>query len=199
MKKIFFNLLLILFFSLNVFSQNSNQKENINFLGSVNAPNTLIEYASMSCIHCANFHNQRLPDIKKELIDTGELKYIYKDFPLDMPAMLASMVAHCFKGEQYYEVLNSLFRNQKKWVMASENKKKLYNTFADTLKIHGVSLEKVNSCTVDSEENKKKWDNIIASRLEGQKAGVNSTPTFILNGNKLEGLVDLEKIKKHIY
>ena len=72
-------------------------------------------------MHCANFHNKELPAIKSQLIDKGKLKYIYKDFPLDLPAMLAAMVSNCYSGSQYFEILNSLFRNQKKWNY--ENKK----------------------------------------------------------------------------
>ena len=84
-------------------------------MGDLNAPNILIEYASLSCVHCANFHNDRLPKIKEKLINTGKLKYIYKDFPLDLPAMLAAMIAHCYQGEQYYAILKTLFKNQTKY------------------------------------------------------------------------------------
>ena len=73
-------------------------KNQVNQLGSDTAEYVLVEYASMSCVHCANFHNNEFPKIKKNFIDTGKLKFIYKDFPLDRPAMFASMVANCFKG-----------------------------------------------------------------------------------------------------
>ncbi len=175
----------------------SNQKHSI--LGNINAPNVLIEYASLSCVHCANFHNDRLPDIKKALIDTGKLKYIYKDFPLDLPAMLASMVAKCYQDNQYYEVLNSLFKNQKKWVTSAKNKEELYQKFHKILKQHGITFDKIVSCTEESDANKVKWETILASRLEGQNLGVNSTPSFFLNGKKLEGLVNLDLLLKHIY
>ena len=80
-------------------------------------------------MHCATFHNQKLPEIKEKLIKTGKLQYIYKDFPLDMPAMLAAMVTNCYEGEQFHTILNSLFRNQKKWVSSSSNKEELLNAF----------------------------------------------------------------------
>ena len=121
------------------------------FMGNTDAKNVLIEYASLSCVHCANFHTKQLPSIKKELIDTGKLKYIYRDFPLDKPAMIASMVSNCYKGEQYFTVLNTLFRNQKKWVVKSEN---LEVALHSILKVHGISIEDINDCTIENAINK---------------------------------------------
>ncbi len=190
---------ILILLSIDLAAENTINDNKKNILGNLNAPNTLIEYASLSCVHCANFHNKKLPEIKEKLIKTGKLQYIYKDFPLDMPAMLAAMVTNCYKGEQFHKTLNSLFRNQKKWVTASSNKEELLNAFYLVLKQHGISLEKIKTCTAENEENKKKWDSILASRLEGQKLGVNSTPSFILNGKKLEGSVDLKVLLKHIY
>ena len=190
---------ILISFSLDLVAENTINDNKRNILGNLNAPNTLIEYASLSCVHCANFHNKKLPEIKEKLIKTGKLQYIYKDFPLDMPAMLAAMVTNCYEGEQFHTTLNSLFRNQKKWVTASSNKEELLNAFYLILKQHGISLEKIKTCTAENEENKKKWDSILASRLEGQKLGVNSTPSFIINGKKLEGSVDLKVLLRHIY
>ena len=188
----------LVLFSLDIVAGNAINDKKKNILGDLNAPNTLIEYASLSCVHCANFHNQKLPEIKEKLIKTGKLQYIYRDFPLDMPAMLAAMVTNCYEGKKFHTTLNSLFRNQKKWVAAS-NKEGLLNAFHEILKQHGISLEKIKTCAAENEDNKKKWDSILASRLEGQKLGVNSTPSFILNGKKLEGSVDLKVLLKHIY
>ena len=189
----------LILFSLNLIAENIVNNEKKNILGNLNAPNTLIEYASLSCVHCANFHNQKLPEIKEKLIKTGKLQYIYRDFPLDMPAMLAAMVTNCYEGEQFHTTLNSLFRSQKKWVTSSSSKEELLNAFHQILKQHGISLEKIKTCAEENEYNKKKWDSILASRLEGQKLGINSTPSFFLNGKKLEGSVDLKVLLKHIY
>ena len=196
--KVFISATLVLF-SLDLAAENELNDKKKNILGNLNAPNTLIEYASLSCVHCANFHNQKLPEIKEKLIKTGKLQYIYRDFPLDMPAMLAAMVTNCYEGKQFHTILNSLFRNQKKWVNASSNKEELLNTFHEILKQYGISLEKITTCAEENEDNKKKWDSILASRLEGQKLGVNSTPSFILNGKKLQGSVDIKVLLKHIY
>ena len=81
----------------------------------------------------------------------------------------------------------------------SNDKKQLYSSFHSILREHGISLKKINSCTEETKDNKQKWDNILATRLDAQKKGVNSTPTFFLNGKKLEGLVNLEKIEQYIY
>ena len=171
-------------------------KNHVKQLGNDDAVNLLVEYASMSCVHCANFHNDEFPKIKKNFIDTGKLKFIYKDFPLDRPAMFASMVANCFTGDQYFEILSSLYRNQKAWVIESDNSGKFYSAIHKILKVHGISLKKVLECVDDkSEINKKTWDRIITSRLEGQKNGVNSTPSFFLNGRKLEEPLNYELIK----
>ncbi len=189
----------LILFSLNLVAENTVNREKKNILGALNAPNTLIEYASLSCVHCASFHNKKLPEIKEKLIKTGRLQYIYRDFPLDMPAMLAAMVTNCYEGEQFHTTLNSLFRNQKKWVAASSNKEELLKAFHQILKQHGISLQKIKTCAAENEANREKWDSILATRLEGQKLGVNSTPSFILNGKKLEGSVDLKVLLQHIY
>ena len=190
---------LIIYFSISQALTDSHKNKNENILGDNNATNTLVEYASMSCVHCANFHNNDLPKIKSNLIDNGKLKFIYKDFPLDRPAMYASMIAHCFSGEQYFEVLSSLYRNQKKWVSVADTSGKFYSSLHNILKIHDVTLDKIIECVDDkSDINKKKWNNILASRLEGQNMGVNSTPTFFLNGKKIEKPVNFEVLNEMI-
>ena len=168
-------------------------------IGKDNADIKMVEFASLTCGHCAKFHNEVFPKLKEEFIDTGKILFTYKDFPLDMPAMLAAMVTNCYKGEQFHIILNSLFRNQKKWVSAANNKEDLYKAFHQILKQYGISLEQIKVCTEENEANKNKWDFILSSRLEGQKLGVNSTPSFFLNGKKLEGSVDLQMILKYIY
>ena len=169
-----------------------------NIIGNSSAKNVLEEYASLSCVHCADFHNDRLPAIKKELIKTGKLKYIFRDFPLDLPAMIAAMVSHCYQGDQYFAVLSTLFRKQKVWVSSSDSSDNLQKTLVTVLKQHGITLEKIKECTAENDKNKIKWNAILASRLDGQSRGVNSTPSFFLNGKKLEGVVDLKMLKANI-
>ena len=194
------SLFFILFFFIPFTNLETNQSNNIvNQLGNNSAKYTLVEYASMSCVHCANFHNNEFPKIKRDFIDTGKIKFVYKDFPLDKPAMFASMVTNCFTGEQYYEILSSLYRNQEAWVTKSNNTGTFYNAIHNILKVHGVSLKKILECVDDkSEINKKTWNSIIATRLEGQKIGVNSTPSFFLNGKKIEEAFNYGLLKQLI-
>lgn len=84
-------------------------------LGNPNAPVTIIEYASMTCPHCANFNNRALPEVKKELIDTGKVRLIFRDFPFDRYAVKASMLSRCAPAEKYHDVVDTLFREQDKW------------------------------------------------------------------------------------
>lgn len=188
-------LIRLVFFTL-VIVNNLAAENKENYLGKTDAENVLVEYASLSCVHCANFHIDNLPTIKKELIETGKLKYIYRDFPLDRPAMIASMVSNCYTGGQYFEVLNTLFRSQRKWVVKSENKEDFEKTLFAILKVHGITLDNIKSCTVENDLNKKKWNSILKVRLEAQKLGVNSTPSFFLNGERLSGLITSEVLKK---
>ena len=203
LMKAFYKLLVIIYFIfvLGIKTSNTDNHANNSFkqLGNNEAPNILLEYASLSCVHCANFHNNELPKIKKNLIDTGKLKFIYKDFPLDRPAMYASMVAHCFSGDQYFAVLSSLYRNQKKWVSVADSTDNFYGTIHNILKIHGITLDKTMECVDDKKDvNKKTWDSILSSRLEGQKIGVNSTPSFFLNGEKIEKPMSYDLLQKLI-
>ena len=84
-------------------------------LGQANAPVTIIEYSSLSCPHCAQFHNNVLPKLKKNYIDTGKVKLVYRDFPLGGPAYIAAMMARCAKPDRYFQFLDVLFRDQANW------------------------------------------------------------------------------------
>ena len=89
-----------------------NLSEDDFIIGNNNAPITIIEYASMSCSHCANFHNNTLPDLKKEYIDTGKVKYVFRDFPYNYPALLGSMLMRCIPSEVRYDYMNALYKLQ---------------------------------------------------------------------------------------
>ena len=107
-------------------------------LGNADAAIIIEEYASMSCGHCANFHNTILPDIKKEFIDTGKAKLIFNDFPLDSRAMIATLVAQCMNEKQFFPVINRLFQKQLDWVQAENIQMAIYNI----LKPLGIKEEK---------------------------------------------------------
>ena len=81
-----------------------------------NPSNTIIEYASMTCPHCSDFHNETFPKIKSDLIETGKVKYIFRDFPLDQYAMAGTLIANCVSEDRYFDVINVLLKTQKKWM-----------------------------------------------------------------------------------
>ena len=160
-------------------------------LGSKDANHVIIEYASLSCVHCANFHKNDFPEIKEKLIDTGKVRFIFRDFPLDLPAMIGSMVSQCQDNNKYFIVLNTLFKNQKKWVTSPDIKLAI----ADVLKEYGFTKESVENCVVENDTNTVRWKNILNLRLKAQEMGVDSTPTFFVNNTQITGSLDVKKIK----
>lgn len=194
-SKILFLLLIAVVF----FMQNINAKENISplperYLGNADAPNIIIEYASLSCVHCANFHIQNFDAIKEKYIDTGKVKFIFRDFPLDLPAMIASMVSQCQSNEGYFSVLTTLFKNQKLWAPSKDVKKSI----AKVLKQYGIDDEDIESCVTENETNTKRWKAILDSRVKGQELGVSSTPAFFVNNKKIQGTLDISILSKII-
>jgi protein-disulfide isomerase len=164
-----------------------NQQDRV--LGKPNAPLTIIEYASLSCPHCAHFAADVLPKLKEKWIDTGKAKLILRDFPLDEPAMRAEMVLRCVPPERFYPVAETLFATQDKWVIAKDWKAALERV----LKLGGVSGKEVSACLDD----KKLEDEVAQSRLDAAtQLGVNSTPTFFVNGRKYEGEPTFEAFDK---
>ena len=146
-------------------------------LGQPSAPVTIEDYSSLTCPHCADFHVKTLPTIKKDLIDTGKAKLVFRDFPLDKTALQASVLAHCAPQQQFYPLLDVLFGAQGKWARDADPVKALtaYGVLA------GVSPEQFQTCLKD----KKIEDQILAQQLEAQKANkIEATPTFILRGGK---------------
>ena len=100
--------------------------------GDGDAPVTMIEYASMSCPHCAAFHLETLPIIKKEYIDTGKVKLIFRDFPFNLPALQGSMITKCVGEDLYFKYLDALFSLQKKWVKSKGSRESLFNILSNT-------------------------------------------------------------------
>ncbi|WP_259780864.1 DsbA family protein [Aestuariispira ectoiniformans] len=163
-------------------------------LGDPNAPVTMIEFSSLTCPHCADFHKDKLPEIKKKYIDTGKVKLVYRDFPWDQAAAAAALLARCSPPDRYFKFLDALFRNREKWI--SENPIEGLTRLG---KMGGVSEDKFKACLSEG----KIMDDIIKSRMEGaQKYEVSATPTFIIKGadgeEKIEGDVDLEEFESTI-
>nr|WP_209766584.1 DsbA family protein [Azospirillum rugosum] len=143
-------------------------------LGDPKAPVTILDYSSMTCPHCATFHTETLPKIKEKYIDTGKVKLVFRDFPLDQAALRASMLQRCAPAERYYPLIDVLFKSQGQWSRASDPAKAL----AQYGKLAGMSQATIDACLT----NQQLADGILQSRLTGSdKHKVESTPTFILN------------------
>jgi protein-disulfide isomerase len=160
-------------------------------LGSPDAPVEVIEYASLTCHHCATFHTDVLPQVKKELIDTGKVRLIYRDFPLDRIALEAATLARCVAPERYFPILTVLFSRQEDWSHAKDPAEAL----ARIGTLAGLSRPAYDACRAD----KALQDSIIQSRFEGeQKHGVESTPSFVIGGKTYKGVLALDEFKKAV-
>jgi protein-disulfide isomerase len=149
-------------------------------LGKADAPVTIIEYASLTCPHCAAFDRDVLPKIKENWIDAGKAKLVFRDFPLDGWALRAAMVARCAPPDRYFGFIDALFQGQNTWARASNPEAAL----GRLAKLGGISDDKFQSCMKDE----KLADTVAASRVAAEKEyGVESTPTFFINGVKLVG------------
>ncbi len=162
-------------------------------LGNDNAEIIIEEYASMSCGHCANFHNNTLSDIKEKYIDTGKAKLIFNDFPLDRSAMLGSMITQCMNDEQFFPVLNRLFQKQNEWTQ-SEN---ILESIFLILKPLGLEQSKILACIEENDINKNRWKSLLAGREFAMKTkNVEATPTFFINGKIVNGKFNLDKLEE---
>ncbi len=161
-------------------------------MGAKDAPNVLIEYSSMTCPHCANFHTKVLPDLKKKLIDTGKVRYIIREFPLDNLAAAAFMLARCVGPKKYFAFVDALYAKQEDWAFSPGSPVPKLEKMA---KQAGMSADRFKSCLQDQ----KLLDGILWVRERGNKTfGVNSTPTFFLNGKRLVGVQSVEDFAKHL-
>jgi len=155
-------------------------------LGDPKAPVTVIEYASLTCPHCAHFHTQILPEIKKKWIDTGKVKLIYRDFPLDQVAAKAAQIAECVGNDRYFGVIDLIFRSQPTWAGASDPVAEL----AKPLRIAGMGENEVKACLA----NEAKSNEVIADYKGGETLGVNSTPTLFIDGKLYQGARSVEDL-----
>ncbi len=149
-------------------------------LGAKDAPVTIIEYASMTCPHCANFHMGPFKELKAKYIDTGKVRMIFREFPFDPLALQAAMLARCAGEKRYFGMLNVLFKSQSKWARAADPLQAL----AKIARLGGFTEARFKACMT----NQGLADKILQSRLTGSKEfGVDSTPSFIVNGVKTSG------------
>lgn len=159
-------------------------------MGDAKAPVTIIEYASMTCSHCAAFHNTTYPELKKKYIDTGKVKYILREFPLDPLAAAGFMLARCSGNDKYYPVVELLFQKQNEWVTQNP-----IPPLLALAKQMGFTQESFESCLKDQ----KVLEAIENVRTHGaEKLAVNSTPTFFINGKKVNGSMTIQELDKQI-
>ena len=185
MKKlsVFLTLFLGLFF-------NANAEIKRIVSGNENAKITIIAYESLTCSHCANFHKDVYPLLKKEFIDKGLVKIEFRHFPLDIAALNASKISQC-KQEQSLEVLEKLYSNQQAWVKG-KGIDELNNNLKEFLKNAGFNID-FDKCI----NNKEIEDYVLNDRIEGTKNfKVNSTPTIIINNEKFEKSLNYKNLKK---
>jgi protein-disulfide isomerase len=159
-------------------------------IGSDKAPVTIIEYASMTCPHCAHFEETTLPELKKRYIDTGKVRYVMREFPLDALAAAGFMLARCAGPDKYESVVETLFAKQPDWVIQQP-----IPPLMAIAKQFGFTEESFNACLA----NQKVLDDIQAVRdYAANKLAVNSTPTFFINGKRLVGDLTIEAMAKEI-
>ena len=187
MNKIF--LILVLFFgSINI----SNAEVNRIVAGNKDAKITIIAYESLTCSHCADFHKEIYPLLKKDFIDTGLAKIEFRHFPLDVAAFNASKISQC-KSNESLKILNSLYSNQQEWVRGN-TVEEINGNLKKFIKNQGFEIN-FEKCI----NNKEIEDFVLNDRIEGvKKFKVNATPTIIINDEKFEKTLNYKNLKKSL-
>jgi protein-disulfide isomerase len=149
-------------------------------LGKSDAPITIVEYGSLTCPHCAAFDADVLPELKEKWLDSGKAKLVFRPFPRDEVDVHAAAVTLCVPPDRYYAFIDAIFASQEQWIAASDHKAAL----ARVALLGGMNKTKFDACWDD----KAVSDKLLASRLvASQQLGVDSTPTFFINGKKFDG------------
>jgi protein-disulfide isomerase len=160
------------------------------WLGDEKAPVTIIEYASMTCPHCATFHETTYPELKKRYIDTGKVRFIFREFPLDPLAAAGFMLARCAGKDRYFPLIETLFQKQREWVVQQP-----LPPLLAIAKQAGFTQETFEACL----SNQQVQDGIDEVRQRAvQKLNVTSTPTFFINGKIFRGAMTIADIEKEI-
>jgi protein-disulfide isomerase len=163
------------------------------WLGAEDAPVTIIEYASMTCPHCRTFHVTVFEDFVAEFVDTGEVRFVLREYPLDNRAAAAFMLARCAPGENgYYALIDHLFETQDQWAFVE------VDVFTDTL---FAQVEQAGFTRTDFEAclaNQQLLDDVIATYDRGAELGVTATPTFFINGQSYPGALTMAQLRTAI-
>ncbi|MCB2054667.1 MAG: DsbA family protein [Geminicoccaceae bacterium] len=155
-------------------------------LGDPQAPVTMVEFASLTCPHCASFHTDTLPALKERYIDTGKVKLVMRDFPLDQLALAASVIAHCAGPDRYFAFIEAMFANQQSWARAADPVQALLQL----AQVGGLAQDQARACLDD----KSMADAVLQMRLDAQEQyDIKSTPSFVIDGTLYAGNRSVEE------
>lgn len=158
-------------------------------LGKADAPVTIVEYASLTCSHCADFHANTFKTLKEKYIETGKVRMIFREFPLDPLSTAASMMARCAPETRYFPLVDVLFSQQKNWAMSE----KPLDSLLAIARQAGFTQESFEACL----KNQSIYDGLNEAKKRGVEGhGVNSTPTFFINGEIRRGNMSVEDLEK---
>ena len=158
-------------------------------MGPETAKVTVVEYASASCPHCANFYKTTFPELKKEYIDTGKIRFIFREFPHNQPALAAFMLARCAPKDKFFPMVDMFFEQQDKWLKSPRDE------LFKIAQLAGFTQESFDACL----KNEAVAKGIIAVRDKAEKDfGVDSIPTFFINGELLKGETSIDVFRKTI-
>jgi protein-disulfide isomerase len=156
-------------------------------IGKADAPVTVVEYMSMTCPHCAHFHNETFDKIKEKYVDTGKVRFIIREFPFDPRAAAAFMLARCAPNGAYFPMVSMLFKQQETWASAEDGRTALLQMS----KLAGFTQESFEKCLTDQ----KLLNDVNAVRERGAKDfGIDATPTFLINGKRYAGAMSVESM-----
>ncbi|MFG1376382.1 DsbA family protein [Xanthobacter autotrophicus] len=160
-------------------------------IGSATAPVTVVEYASATCSHCAAFHTTTFPELKTKYIDTGKVRFIFREFPFEPVATAAFMLARCMPDDKYFPMVSTLFETQKTWAYSQDPAAGLLAV----AKQAGMSQADFEKCLTDQTLGEKVQESALYANKE---LGVNATPTFFINGKKLSGALGIAEWDKEL-
>lgn len=166
-----------------------------NAMGSTTAPVTIVEYASLTCPHCAAFHLASVPHLKKTYIDTGKVRFVFRDFPFDGVAAAGTMISRCADPAKFFDLTDTLFKEQQTWAFGSDPEKELT---AIALRF-GFTQKSFDECL----QRQELYDGVLAVRKRAHEVfKVDSTPTLFINGVPYRGVLSPEQldaaIKPHL-
>lgn len=160
-------------------------------LGSADAPITIIEYASLTCPHCARFHKDTYPELKSQWVDSGKARFVFRHFPLDGLALRASALSECLEGERFFGFLDLLFSNQQTWASAGDP----IAALQDLAKQAGIDEATSSACLKDDVTITR----VLTQRKEAaDEFDINSTPSFVINGKTIKGGLSTEEFHEYL-